>query len=160
MIEKQLKMCVQHRPQCCDHWNMSFRHLIDRCYHREMCDFFTLSTKITLNVTPFHCWRFEWCWTVHAKHATTHHALHLTLDWQTWAHMMTLNCKQVRNKINCVKFLRLLWIERCGPNLCKDLLESDNDPKNVGGGKDDMQQISIASIKPVTPLNITYIVIH
>lgn len=84
--------------------------LIDRCYHWEMCYFFcfTFSTKITLNVTPFHYWGLEQHCTEHSNteiHTTPHH----TPEWQTQADMMTLCCKHVRDKISCVKFLRLYF---------------------------------------------------
>lgn len=71
--------------------------LTDRCYHREMCDFFTLSTKITLNITPFLCWRFERHWTAHAsvQACGSTPCSSPRPDWQT------LCCKtRVQNKIS------------------------------------------------------------
>lgn len=69
---------------------------------------FTFSTKITLNVTPFHYWGLEQHCTEHSNteiHTTPHH----TPEWQTQADTMTLCCKHVRDKISCVKFLRLYF---------------------------------------------------
>lgn len=100
--------------------------LIDRCYHWEMCDCFTLSTRITLNITPFHYRGFEQhCRAL--KHVTRYTSTpHRTLEWQTHADTMTLCWKHVRNKISCVKFFKaILQIKRCWTKFWKDLLESD-----------------------------------
>lgn len=81
--------------------------------------FFTLSTKITLKITPFRCWCFDDA----GQCMVTRHVPHHTLEWQTQAPMMTLCGKHVRSKMSCVNLL-WLWIKRCEPTLCEDLSES------------------------------------
>lgn len=54
------------------------------------------------------------------SNTTLHHAP----EWQTWAEMMTLCWKHVRNKISCVKFFRaILQIKICRTDIWGDFLE-------------------------------------
>lgn len=69
IIKKQLKSCEHGGLGNVAPWDMT---LIDRCYHWEMCEFFTLSTKITPNITPLYIPRL---WTTlygGVKHVKTH----------------------------------------------------------------------------------------
>lgn len=90
IIKKQLKSCEHGGLRNVAPWDMT---LIDRCYHWEMCEYFTLSTKITPIITPLYIARLRTSLYGGLKHVEAHFASH-TLEWQTRTHIQrwwTLN---------------------------------------------------------------------
>lgn len=107
---------------------LSLRHLIDKCYRWEMCDYFTQSTKITLKMTPFTADSDS---TGQYMQARGYTLCSLPYTWLagTGAHDDTLPGTCQKQDQVC-ETVRLLWTERCETHFCKDFLAIANFCRN------------------------------
>lgn len=82
-----------------------------------VCHFFTLSTKITLKITPCCCRHYDVAGQPTPVYSKAPSSSHCTQEWQTLARMLTLCCRRVKNKINCVTSLGIFRSNYLGLHL-------------------------------------------